>query len=162
MNHMIICWKCNLCVVCIFKKESNEEKITNESMLARHVLAVFPVQVTSWLWSGGKWFKIWHILPRNFKINLCSLGKSKHHEKKQLYWNNELYSAVKNILFWSRLTLPTHRHLREANVCKFILKSLFAVNLKITFDLSFAYLKIISSLNESLTPKNAVIYNCAT
>lgn len=119
INHMLLCWKYNLCVVCIFQIESDEEIITNERILSRHVISVFPVQLSSWLWPGRKWFKF----DTHYTLKQsCAAWENHTLWEETALFKQWIVSAVKNILFCSRLTLLTHRHLGEANLCYFMLK----------------------------------------
>lgn len=91
------------------------------------------------------------------------LGKIETPREVTVLFKQQIVSAVKNILFCSRLTLQTHRHLKAKNCVNLCLNSLFTkVNFKISFDLSFAYFKIICSPYESLTHIDAVTQILAT
>lgn len=117
-NQIFLCWKYNLCEICIFQIESDEEIITNELTLPSHVLSIFPVQVTSWLWSGRNLFTIWYILQLYPQLlnTFKQRGKIETPRVVTVLLKQRIVSAAKNILFYSRLTLLTPRHLREKNV----------------------------------------------
>lgn len=75
------------------------------------------------------------IIPRNFKTNLCSLGKSKHHERKKLCSNNDLYLQSK-ISYSAQGSHYQHTTIEEKQICVILCSNaLFKVGFEITFDL---------------------------
>lgn len=106
-----------ICYIMVNTKDNGN--IICQSISPTRFVSLFPVQVTSCLWIDRKWFEKWYmnILPRNFKINWCRLGKSKAQREES--WINSLYCTVDDILFCFRHTLPTLLpcHFKEANLC---------------------------------------------
>lgn len=154
MNHMIICWKYNLCVVFIFPIESDEEIITNERILPRDFRPLGISGLSDFMIGfRKKLVQNMIILSRNFKTNLCSLGKSKHHERKKFCSNNELYLQSK-ISYSAQGSFYQNTTIEEKQICVILcLNSLFTVHFKITFDLFsilYGHYKLLTKIHVDL------------